>query len=333
MIAPRIQPGSTVVVWSPASQSSRRYPRRLERGLAWLRAAFDVEVRVDLTDPDATPTERAAGNARILHAAATDPGVSALVATSGGWTSVGLLDELDWDLVASYPIAYLGSSDLTVLLNAVTSRAGITTYLAPMVLTVLAEYGGPDALTVTSLRDHLEPGQDGNASTIFAADWSDELLEWEERDDRPRTRRSHREVPRVLRPGSGDGTLWGGSVRSLRLLAGTPYWPKPQGPHVLVLEDEGLSAEECFGLASSLRLAGALVGCRAVLVGTHSRPRIAPDAVRELDEAILDALPGVPIVAGVAVGHTIPQITLPLGRRARVDGDSLRIDFLPPKGK
>jgi muramoyltetrapeptide carboxypeptidase len=257
--------------------------------------------------------------AAIAEAAALNPEVGAVVATSGGWTSLALLPHLDTDLLARHPTAFVGHSDLTVLLNVMTAATGMITYLGPMVLPSWAEHGGPWDLTAASLRRALFGRAGQTWSLEPAPDWTDELLAWEQDDHRRRRHQSHPDQIRVLRPGTAVGQLWGGSIRSLAMLTGTPYWPAPSVPSVLVLDDERLSPDELFALLTSLTWAGAFERCTGVLISKFSRPRPNPTGFADLDAALLEAVPhGIPIAAGLDVGHTEPVHTLPLGARVTV---------------
>jgi hypothetical protein len=106
----------------------------------------------------------------------------------------------------------------------------------------------------------------GECWTLEPSDsWTDEMLPWDVADSRPRNGTSHNDPPRTLPAGSGEGVLWGGSIRSLTLLAGTPYWPAQSGQGVLALEDEGMSSDELFAYLTASRWSGAFDQCSAVV--------------------------------------------------------------------
>ena len=331
MIVPTYHPGERAIAWSPSSQSSRVYQRRLNRGLDAIGKVLGVSLEVWLAEAGGTPTDLAKANANFLSTAVREPSVALMVATSGGWASLGLLEHIDWHLLAGASLALAGSSDLTVLLNAVTRRVGLVTYLAPMVLPVFGDWGAATSLSARALVEMLQarPGELVRWPKVGPLDWSDERLAWEIDDTRARLGQSHDERLRVLRSGEGEGRVWGGSLRSLNLMAGTDYWPYPAEPSVVFLEDEGLSQDEFFALLTALKLRGAFANCQAVLLGIHSRPRVGGN-IESLDQVIEAVVPpGVVIVAGCAFGHTVPQLTVPLGSWARLRTDpTLQIDFL-----
>lgn len=313
------------VVWSPSSQSAHRHRRRTARGVAELKRTLNTEV---LLDPPVEPMWAPYLSPRVLadriRGWALDDRVGTVLAATGGWTSLSMLEFLDFELLGARPLVYVGHSDLTVPLNVITARTGLVTYLGPMLLPNLAEYGGAWALTRHSLLRALSAGVGDSWDLEFADEWTDEFLSWDEHDDRRRRGRSHQDPVRILRKGIGSGRLWGGSVRSLHLLAGTPFWPHPAAPSVLLLEDHEIGPDELFALLSSLRWAGAFDGCRAVLVGRFSRPATTGRGFSALDEVLRATIPaGIPVVAGLDFGHCEPTHTMPIGACARVDAESL----------
>jgi muramoyltetrapeptide carboxypeptidase len=321
VILPVATPGSAAVVWSPASTSAHIYPQRFARGVSALKSlGYEVQL---------APSASGASNARYLdaasladeaHKAASDECVGLIVSSSGGWTSLSLLPHLDMEFLAAHPKVFMGYSDLTALLNVITARTGLITYLGPMILLEFGECGGLWPFTRESFCRAVG-AKAGDGWTLETSDsWTDEMLPWDVADSRRRIGTSHNDPPRTLRAGSGQGVLWGGSIRSLGLLAGTSYWPRPVRQSVLALEDEAMSPDELFAYLTALRWSGAFNQCAAVLFGRFSRPRPNTAGFADLDAVIKSAVPSpVPIVAGLDFGHTEPKHTLPIGAHFEVD--------------
>src|SRR5690606_33765738 len=74
-----------------------------------------------------------------LHWALTSPEVDGVWCLRGGYGVMRLLDRLDWTGLAAHPRAMLGFSDITALLAAAASRAGVCGYHAPVARNPLAE--------------------------------------------------------------------------------------------------------------------------------------------------------------------------------------------------
>jgi muramoyltetrapeptide carboxypeptidase len=105
-------------------------------------------------------------------------------------------------------------------------------------------------------------------------------------------------------------------------LIGTPWLPDLRGC-VLVLEDTGEAPYRIDRLLTHWRSAGLLRSLAGIGVG---RFRWRPDDVlpgdlsmeEVLRERLLDLQ--LPVVAELPVGHGQPNLALPLGRRAQLDG-------------
>jgi muramoyltetrapeptide carboxypeptidase len=149
--------------------------------------------------------------------------------------------------------------------------------------------------------------------------WTDELLEWDERDDRRRVRRTNG-GPRVVRPGVAEGPIVAGNLVTLLALAGTSFWPDLDGA-ILCLEDD---AEETPArvdrMLTQLRLLGAYERIAGLALGRfQTASGFGPDA--PLDPIVLETMRGheFPIVADLDFGHTDPMFCLPWGLHGRLD--------------
>ena len=111
---PRLRPGDTVGVVSPASTMSSE--DGLDRAEHWIRGMG----LVPKFGPNAggrygylagTDAQRAGD----LNAAYADPQVKAVLAVRGGWGGARILPLLDWDTIRSNPKLLIGYSDVTAL--------------------------------------------------------------------------------------------------------------------------------------------------------------------------------------------------------------------------
>lgn len=136
----------------------------------------------------------------------------------------------------------------------------------------------------------------------------------------------------VITPGKAKGILIGGNISCLSLLKGTPYAPSlgEDATTILFLEDDDLYGSkamqildqqlEAFILANSSNLNN-LVG---IIIGRYQlRSEITLEKLRYIFHKNPSLL-GIPCIANVDFGHTLPMITLPIGGEgqfiATVDG-------------
>ena len=144
--------------------------------------------------------------------------------------------------------------------------------------------------------------------------------------------------------GDLDGERWGGGQAEGPLLAanltvathllGTPHLPALDGA-ILILEDVVEAPYRIDRLLTHWRLCGALQrlggigfgsfeGCDDTQDGDDTTPRFSLEQV--LRERTADL--GIPVLAGLPVGHGGVNAALPLGVRARLDGDVGRLSVI-----
>lgn len=241
-----------------------------------------------------------------LHEAFLDPEVKAIFCTRGGYGSAMLLDRIDFELIRKHPKIFLGYSDITALHLGIHQKSKIITFHGPMALSDFPDY----------TLEHFK-------RAIF--------------DPRPLGVLSNPPEGRVIRPkhptrtlhgGKGTGALTGGNLTLIATTMGTPWEIQTDGK-VLFLEDVGEEPYSMDRMLTQLRLAGKFRNIRGLILGEclGCRPReFQPGfesnfSLGEVYDNILGDLK-VPIFAGLTIGHTDDQLTLPLGVQASLDADA-----------
>jgi muramoyltetrapeptide carboxypeptidase len=226
---------------------------------------------------------------RQWELASADPGTDGVLAVAGGWGSARLLEQ-GWR-PAARPLWLVGFSDTSALLLA----------------QLAAGQGG---------------GIHGSASGSQEA-WS-RLVN----------------LLRGLPVESLQGTGWRSGVATGPLvvtnltvathLIGTRWFPSLRG-RVLVLEDVGEAPYRIDRLLTHWRTSGVLQGVAGIGLGRFSwkEEDVLPGDLT-MEEVLLERLGdlGVPLVGRLPVGHGRPNLALPLGRMARLDGSSGRLELL-----
>jgi muramoyltetrapeptide carboxypeptidase len=129
---------------------------------------------------------------------------------------------------------------------------------------------------------------------------------------------------RSLCGGEAFGPLVGGNLCTFASLAGTPHALRAPGA-VLLLEEVGERPYRVDRLLNQLLRSGALEGVRAVVLGGFvgcaepgepgwSAEQVAAEGLAEL---------GVPVLAGLPVGHGAENHAFPWGVDARLVGSEL----------
>jgi len=124
----------------------------------------------------------------------------------------------------------------------------------------------------------------------------------------------------------GEGPLRGGNMTTLCHLLGTPYAPRLKGT-LLFLEDHNEALYRLDRLAHHLLLSGVLDQVQGIMLGSFTGG--ASQAHAEEVLAIAFAPLGVPVAAGLPVGHQPENHTLPIGAQARLETATATLTFLP----
>jgi muramoyltetrapeptide carboxypeptidase LdcA involved in peptidoglycan recycling len=279
--------------------------------------------------------------ARDITTAFEDPDVGAVMASIGGDDQISVLKFLNGEVIRAHPKRFFGYSDNTNLLTYL-HHLGIVGYHGGSVLVHLARPGGTHPATMDSLRHALftsgwyEIAPQPTFSDVHG-DWSDPstLNDAMPTEDEPGW-------AWVNATGVVEGPGWGGNLEVLQwvLAVGRDVGPPSEvAGAVLLLEtsEETPTADDVTRMMRTLGERGILDACAGVVLGKakawrRDRPLDLSDRriYREQQrEAVLTQLdyyhPGLPTVIGPDIGHTDPQVIMPIGGPIRLDGPNRRL--------
>jgi len=270
---------------APASPFDRE---TLDRGARVLREmGFETVVPEEIMAAErylAGPDSR---RAALLQRLFEDDRIDAVICARGGYGCLRILPLLDYERIAAHPKVFVGFSDVTALLAAITRRCGFAAFHGPV---------------VTSLADGLESTRQSLAAAI-ASDSATAL--------RPAG-------AVTVRPGWASGVVCGGNLTTLCHLIGTPFQPSFRG-RILFLEDRGEAPYRIDRMLTQLKLAGCLEGVRGLALCAFTDCGSTEEVLGIFGERFADA--PFPILAGLPAGHSEPNLTLPLGISAVLDAD------------
>jgi muramoyltetrapeptide carboxypeptidase len=228
-----------------------------------------------------------------LHAMFGDREVKAIIAARGGYGAGRLLPLIDPAVVREHAKIFVGHSDLTFLLNDLVRRAELVTFHGPM---------------VTGLPEHPE------AAAALVAMLSGDRASW------------HLPAQAVVRPGTAEGVLAGGCLSVIVSALGTPYALDSRG-RLLFLEEVNEKPFRIDRMLTQLRQAGVLDEVAGVIFGEMHGCSAANNERVSVRDVIAEAFAHVsyPVAFGLPSGHGQGTLTLPLGIRARLDGERLSL--------
>lgn len=307
---PRLGPGATVGIFSPAGATFER--DRLDvvveavTALGWRPqlAPHVLERYGYLAGPDAL-------RAADVNALFADPSVDALMPVRGDWGSARLLPYLNYDQIRANPKVILGFSDITALLLGIYAQTGLITFHGPHGLTAWRDD------QVDFLRRVIVQGE--------ALTFTNPLLG----EDQSRLMRDQGRIETIT-PGRATGRLIGGNLSVLTGLVGSPYLPDMRGA-ILFLEDVGEPPYRVDRMITHLKLAGVLDGVAGFIFGQclACGPGESYGSLT-LSEILRDHIQplGIPAWRGAWIGHVEPMWTLPIGGQVAVDAELGEIRML-----
>lgn len=329
MLAPKLQPGDTVGLFSPSSPASAFAPERYRRGVEFLKSrGYRVREGALAGKRDGYRSGSVQERADELNALLRDPEVRCVMSVIGGMNSNSLLPYLDCGALRRDPKILVGYSDVTALLLGVFAQTGLVTYYGPAAAASLGEWE-PLAGETFSYFESVVSGAARPPYTLpTPARWTDEFLDWNSQQ-RAKTTRPNALVTAV--PGRAEGRLIGGNLNTLLGIWGTPWMPEIREGDILFLEDSLLDAADQERSFAHLKLAGVFDRIGGLVLGKHEGYRDL-GCGRQPWEILPELLDGAsfPVLAQFDCCHTHPMLTLPLGCRAVLDADAKTLTILEP---
>jgi muramoyltetrapeptide carboxypeptidase len=285
---PPLRPGDAIAVVAPSGAFDRA---SAERGIAWLEKRYRVRYRASLFSRKGYLAGSDARRIAELKSAIAS-GARAIVAARGGYGLSRIAHLVDWARMERDPPWIVGFSDLTVL-HVEAWRRGIASVHGPMVCSL-------GRATEEARRQWIATLEDPTGERAWTG-----LSTW--------------------RRGHAEGTLVGGNLAILHACAAASRLRIPKGA-VVLLEDIGERPYRVDRMLTNLITGGHLARASAFAIGDFTDCDAGPD--RATIEAVLRerlGKLGVPIVAGLPIGHGARNDALVLGRRAEVRPGALSL--------
>ncbi|MDQ6786572.1 MAG: LD-carboxypeptidase [Acidobacteriota bacterium] len=242
-----------------------------------------------------------------LHEMFRDAQVKAIFAVRGGYGSMQLLDQIDYDLIRRNPKIFIGYSDITAMHLAINKNSKLVTFHGPVILSRFTDYT-----------------QQNFRRALFETQPLGQLTNPKESNE---LRPAH--ALRTIRAGSASGQLTGGNLSLVCGTIGTPYEIDASGK-ILFLEDTGEESYRIDRMLTQLRLAGKLDEAVGIVWGECQEcggsDSASPYTVGETADNIFGALK-IPVLSGLTIGHTSDQLTLPVGVAATLNATDGTLDI------
>ncbi len=328
LIKPKnLERGDTIGIISPSGGLAPFAPHRLDNAIKFLEnQGYKVKEFSCTRKNNGWESAPAEERAKDIMAAFLDEEVKAIICSIGGNTLNKVLKYLDFGKIGENPKILCGYSDISVLHYAILKKTGLSTFYGPCMMTQFGEYPSPLSYTIEYFNKAIVNGNIGEVES--SEEWTGETLDWFAKKDLERPRKlSKNPGYKWLKEGKANGELIGGCLHSIAHLIGTEYWPNHNEKILFIETPEGEDFKKSESLAeidaqlADLEIAGIFKQIKGLVIG---RPfGQSEKEVEKFKEAILDNTKdySFPILFGIDIGHTDPQITIPLGANADLDSE------------
>ncbi|HMA86747.1 MAG TPA: LD-carboxypeptidase [Desulfosalsimonadaceae bacterium] len=281
-----LSPGDTIGIAAPASPFDKS---QFEFGIRFLEEQdFRLRIPSEIFHQDRYLAGSDAQRARLINALFADDSVQAIWCARGGYGALRILPLLDYSLIHAHPKAFVGSSDITAMLSALSERCDMPVFHGPMIVSFA---DADEASCQAAIEMFRMPG----AWTLTA------------------------EPVHVIQPGQASGPVAGGNLTTLVHLIGTPYEPDFSGK-LLFVEDIGEAPYRIDRMLTQLKLAGKLSHIQGVILGSFIDCGTSEE-IYAIAEQIFSDL-SIPVLGGIPAGHGSRNMMLPIGVKATLDAGS-----------
>jgi muramoyltetrapeptide carboxypeptidase len=299
----RIAPGSTIGIVAPAGPPDLE---RLRKGIEFLKSrGYKVKTYPQVRKRLGYLAGDDRSRADALHAAFADKSISAIFCARGGFGSLRILQDINFDIIKANPKIFVGYSDITALLLAIYKKTGMVTVHGPM---PAVEFGRRlRRFTIDNffkiIESNLPPG--------------------------PIERPAGYNILRIVE-GVAEGRLIGGNLSLMAKLIGTGFLPSFKNK-IVFFEDTEEEAYRIDGYLSQLMAATDFAQARGYIAGefTSTEPRFGHPPGWSVKQVVKDYFSKLnrPCIYGFPCGHGSEKVTIPIGVKTVLDADKKTVSF------
>lgn len=321
---PKLSKGDKIGVIATSTPITILEEKQIKQGYSYLESkGFTVvehpQCRRKIDYTAGTIKERV----QAIHQLVKDKEIKCIMAFWGGLNTNQILDYLDFNLIKTYPKIFVGYSDTCALLQAITNKTGVVTYMGPGVIT----FAKPEPFDYTwkyfsKMGIEKEAIVEIKDSKIFADD-----LYFLRKDN------DHRIIQKnlgrkIFREGKAQGEVVACNLSTLLVLLGTDYFPLLKDKIFFIEEAEDLDCRWIHRFMLQLKQIGAFNLIKGLVIGKFmTASNISESQLLKILAEVTNKIE-IPVVYDANFGHTDPIFTIPNGGRCKIDTFSKSISFI-----
>jgi len=300
MLLKHLNKGDTIGIVSPASPIEKDI---VLKGIKIFKnLGFNIKLGDHVYDEYGYLSGKDIDRAKDLMNMFKDSSVDMILCSRGGYGSMRILPYLDFNIIKNNPKIFGGFSDITILLNYISSKCKFTTFHCPML--------SSNFYNMYTLKNFLEPLTNNissyeisNPNCIPLLSQTDDIVE---------------------------GNLVGGNLSLICSSLGTPYEINTID-NILFLEEISEPTYKIDRMLTQLILSRKIECCSGLILGQFTDCDM--DNYKEgfsIRQFIVDRLLSInkPIISNLMSGHCDPNLTLPIGSKVRLDCKNKQIKIL-----
>ena len=230
-----------------------------------------------------------------LHNAFSDKNIDAIICARGGYGTLRLINDIDYDLIKNNPKIFCGYSDITILSLMFLKKSGLITYSGPM---ARGDFG-------------LETTYSYTIDNFYKTLYQNENLEYASE--------------KIYKSGSAEGIIWGGNLASVNSLSGTDFIPDKD--FIFFAEDLNepvYKIDRMFNQLINIREFKHRI--KGMILGDFLDSGY-PEQLDELFYEISEKL-NIPVLGGFKITHEKEKITIPVGANSIIENGKLTIQYI-----
>lgn len=338
MVKPKkLKRGDVVAIISPSWGGPSVFPHIYENGLKiLLELGLKIKefptARMDAAFTRANPQIRA----KDINDAFADSEVKAIFTSVGGDDSVRILPFVNKKIIADNPKILMGYSD-TSTIHVFANLQGLVTYYGPSIMAGLSQMDSLPESFKSHVREILFDPRESYEYQPYKK-YCDGYPDWAKKENLGKVNplKSNDGWHWLQGNGKVQGELFGGCMEVLEMMKATDFWLTQDfwKGKIFFLETSE-NKPSLHYVDHVLRNYGMLGVFDRISGFIFSRARdYSDEEKKKLEEKIVSIVakefdkPDLPIVANFDVGHTDPQLILPLGVKTEIDCSNKKIKLI-----
>lgn len=229
-----------------------------------------------------------------------DPDIKLILNARGGYGSIRLINKIDYEIIKANPKPFCGFSDITALLLMFYKKCGLITYHGPM---ACSDFLGVNIAGVNN-NEVNTAGVNNFTMNSFITAMKNEDFKYS--------------GTKIYKSGNAEGILWGGNLSTVVSLCGQDFIPDED--FIFFVEDLNEPVYKIDKMFTQLfNIEKFVKHCKGIVLG---------DFLNVDNEAWLEELFKSftqPTVGGFKITHAQEKITLPIGKKAKLENNRLKL--------